>query len=179
MAALKEWVICISAIIIFITAVEMILPNNSLKKYAQFVFSIILTVAIVKPIVGFISKGPDDFTEQIKKYISADDTYKTVQKEVDEDDYTNKEISISVQRLLNQRFTNKDFKVDFTGSFNREKYTLTTKEVKVGIKDHAIKKIEKINLQNDKKVDNYNDVRNYLKEILKTDDSRIKIYEME
>ena len=103
----------------------------------------------------------------------------TFYKEVDEDDYTNKEISISVQRLLNQRFTNKDFKVDFTGSFNREKYTLTTKEVKVGIKDHAIKKIEKINLQNDKKVDNYNDVRNYLKEILKTDDSRLKIYEME
>lgn len=179
MTALKEWVICISSIIIFITAVEMILPNNSLKKYAQFVFGIILTVAIVKPIIGFISKGPDDFTSQVEKYISADNAYKTVQKDINEDDYTDKEISTSVQRLLKEKFTNKDFKVEFTGIFNKEKYTVTTKEVKVGIKDHAIKKIEKIDLQQDKKVDSYSDVRNYLKEILKTDDSRIKIYEME
>ena len=39
---LRNWIISICTAVIFITAVEMIMPNNSFKKYAKFVLGLIL-----------------------------------------------------------------------------------------------------------------------------------------
>ena len=46
---LKVWITSICTAIFFITAVEMILPDDSLKKYAKFVLGLILITVVISP----------------------------------------------------------------------------------------------------------------------------------
>ena len=54
--ALGEWIITICVAIFFTTAVQMILPDNSLKKYCNFVLGLIVFVVILSPIVKIFNK---------------------------------------------------------------------------------------------------------------------------
>ena len=56
---LKVWVTNITIAIFFITAVEMILPDNSMKKYAKFVLGLMLIVVIINPIMKIFDKDFD------------------------------------------------------------------------------------------------------------------------
>ena len=53
---LKVWVTNITIAIFFITAVEMILPDNSMRKYAKFVLGLMLIVVIINPIMKIFDK---------------------------------------------------------------------------------------------------------------------------
>ena len=48
---IKNWAIMISAFIIITTIVEMLLPSQSIKKYAKLVLSLMLIVLVIKPIL--------------------------------------------------------------------------------------------------------------------------------
>ena len=54
--ALGEWIITICVAIFFTTAVQMILPDNSLKKYCNFVLGLIVFVVILGPIVKIFNE---------------------------------------------------------------------------------------------------------------------------
>ena len=56
---LKVWVTNITIAIFFITAVEMILPDNNMKKYAKFVLGLMLIVVIINPIIKIFDKDFD------------------------------------------------------------------------------------------------------------------------
>ena len=56
---LKVWVTNITVAIFFITAVEMILPDNNMKKYAKFVMGLMLIVVIINPIIKIFDKDFD------------------------------------------------------------------------------------------------------------------------
>lgn len=56
---LKVWVTNITVAIFFITAVEMILPDNNMKKYAKFVLGLMLIVVIINPIIKLFDKNFD------------------------------------------------------------------------------------------------------------------------
>lgn len=177
MDALKNWIISISAVIIFITAIEMILPNNNLKKYSKFVFGIILTITIIKPIFTFLSKGPDDFSDNVKKYIDENKYINEDEEAVNK--FTNKELSDSVKRLLKEKFKDKDFSVQVQGEVNNKKYTVNIDKVKVGVKQLSIKKVENVDINKKHTTKKYDDVVSYLEEILKINDNQIEIFEME
>lgn len=53
---LKVWITSITIAVFFITAVEMLLPDNSMKKYAKFVLGLILIVVIINPIIKVFDK---------------------------------------------------------------------------------------------------------------------------
>ena len=56
---LKVWITNITIAVFFITAVEMILPDNSMKKYAKFVLGLMLIVVIINPIMKMFDKNFD------------------------------------------------------------------------------------------------------------------------
>lgn len=179
MDALKQWIISISAILILITAVEMIFPNNSLKKYGKFVFGIILTVVIIKPILSFLAGGQEDFTNKLKMYLLNDSAKQTMSVQDKNTLPVQAQLEGSVERLLKERFPDMSFKVSLSGEMSDTDYKLKISKVEVGVKDQGIKPIEKIDLNNKKKKEQYPDVEAYLEEVLKVDDKKIKIYEME
>ena len=57
--SLKVWVTNITIAIFFITAVEMILPDNNMRKYAKFVLGLMLIVVIINPIIKIFDKNFD------------------------------------------------------------------------------------------------------------------------
>ncbi len=59
MEYLRSWLIKICTAVFFITAIEMILPNNSFKKYSKFVLGLILITVFINPIVGLFNKNFD------------------------------------------------------------------------------------------------------------------------
>lgn len=59
MEGLRIWVVNICTTVFFITAVEMILPDNNLKKYAKFVLGLILMTVIINPLVKFLNQGSE------------------------------------------------------------------------------------------------------------------------
>lgn len=179
MEYLKQWIISISAILILITAVEMIFPENSLKKYGKFVFGIILTIVIIKPVLSFLAGGQEDFTNKIKAYIANDSANESMITKEEDTMPAKTQLESSVQRLLKEKFSDMDFKVSLSGEMSNLDYKIKLSMVQVGVKDNGIKPIQKVDIKNEKQEDKYPQVRSYLKEILKVDDNKIKIYEME
>lgn len=59
---LKVWVTNITVAIFFITAVEMILPDNNMKKYAKFVLGLMLIVVMINPIIKLFDKDFDFYS---------------------------------------------------------------------------------------------------------------------
>jgi len=68
---LKVWITSITIAVFFITAVEMILPDNSMKKYAKFVLGLILIVVIINPIIKVFDKNFDlnSYSEKVTSYM--------------------------------------------------------------------------------------------------------------
>jgi stage III sporulation protein AF len=56
---IKNWVINIVALVLFIVIIEMLLPNGKMKKYAGIVTGTILIIAIATPLIGLIGKKFD------------------------------------------------------------------------------------------------------------------------
>jgi len=65
-ALLKEWAFNIVAVVILAVLVDIILTSNSYKKYTGFVFGLILTIAILQPILQILGRSE----ELIKSVIS-------------------------------------------------------------------------------------------------------------
>lgn len=51
---LRAWIVNISTVVLFITAVEMLLPDNSLKKYSKFVLGLILITVLINPLIKYL-----------------------------------------------------------------------------------------------------------------------------
>jgi stage III sporulation protein AF len=61
----KDWVIHIVALVLFIVLVEMLLPTGRMKKYVSLVTGVILIIAIISPIVEVLGKNADITAFQI------------------------------------------------------------------------------------------------------------------
>lgn len=86
---LKNWITSIVVVVIFMSLIDILLPSNSIKKYARLVFGLIIIIIIITPIISLFNKGIDidakinDYTKQYndlnssktiekKNYISSD-----------------------------------------------------------------------------------------------------------
>lgn len=90
--ALGNWIITICIAIFFATAVQMILPDNSLKKYCNFVIGLIVFVVMVTPIINLINRDIpiDKLIEQSTLEVFSDTT------KVDYSQYRDSNISTTI-----------------------------------------------------------------------------------
>jgi len=56
---IKNWVVNIVALVLFIVIIEMLLPNGKMKKYAGIVTGTILIIAIAAPLIGLLGNEFD------------------------------------------------------------------------------------------------------------------------
>ena len=68
MEYLNNFIITLVATMIFMTAIEIIAPDNSMKKYIKFVLGLILIVVLLNPIVYLLTRGEEEIKTTIKKY---------------------------------------------------------------------------------------------------------------
>ena len=54
MEYLNNFIITLVATMIFMTSIEIIAPDNSMKKYIKFVLGLILISVMINPIINFL-----------------------------------------------------------------------------------------------------------------------------
>ena len=135
---IKSWIVNIGCTIFFITAVEMILPDNSMKKYAKFVLGLILITTMITPIIYFLYGGINNsayinkiYTElQVNNSVSNVEKYKQQNinntLKVFEDN-----LKVSCEKTLKDKYTGFDFTAGIVAEYNKESSEFQIKEITI------------------------------------------------
>ncbi len=188
---IKSWAITICAAVIFITAVELIIPSYKYKKYVQFVLGLILISVILNPIIKIINSNKDitSYIDNATKYINNNDFNKDLEK-YKQSDKENTIINFksnmenSCNDILKKQFKGNDFKVTASINYDDNTKALTVSKLEVGIQNYT--KIEKVQINSSSKENSNNDlndalsiqIKNYLNNELKISKENIRVYKL-
>jgi stage III sporulation protein AF len=151
--ALKVWVTNITIAVFFITAVEMILPDNNMKKYAKFVLGLMLIVVIINPIIKIFDKNFDlySYSNKAVSYMESSTSVTDIKKYKDinitktSDNFKNnleKECIMDLKEAFPENKYNADIEImydDKVAQFNINK-------VEIGIVEGGVKNISEIKI---------------------------------
>lgn len=193
METLKGFVITLVTTMILITAVELIAPDNSMKKYLKFVLGLILIVVILNPILKFFNVGENELKNSIGSYEKnlkekeSDNDINVDSNKLREESFKNN-FNKNCENMLKNEFKDMEFKceVDCNVDFKGVKFDISS--INVYIKDKKIKKVvnvEKVEIDTSKESEKkenkngeYKDVVKFLKSELEISESKINIYKM-
>ena len=175
------------------TAIEIIAPDNSMKKYIKFVLGLILISVMINPIIKFFTGGEQEVINRIKRYedmLNLGVTNEGESKEVIEKqkEAFKSNLNSNCDNLLKEKFSDKDFKSDIKCNINLSDMTYSIDSLEVGVRENGIRLVDKIRINvngeseeavsNNKKIDNEEEIKNYLSELFKIPIEKIKLYSM-
>ncbi len=192
--ALKNWILTICTAVFFITAVEMILPDNSMKKYAKFVLGLILITVFLNPIIGLFNSNfniaayAEKFSGNIEK-----EGYKNVLT-----DYKNRNIEetlnvfqenlkLECEKELKSKYPKDSFQIKVEALYDEKKQSYEIKNISIGISEGTTPKIKKVQPIGDTKSVSsvspeenrkFAEVKNYIGSQLNLSTNNIKVYEL-
>jgi stage III sporulation protein AF len=189
---LRNWIISISTAVIFITAVEMILPSNSFKKYAKFVLGLILISILVNPIIKIFDRdfSIDEYANRAVKFID-DKGYESNYSKYKESsmnktmDTFKLNLEKAVETKLKENFPANSYSIDAAVAYDDRNDSIYLKGIKVGIKDGKIDPIKKVDISTKGSVENAPQsledersriIRDYLSKELKVSSDSIQVY---
>ena len=146
---IKSWVITICATLFFITAIEMIIPDNSMKKYSKFVLGLILITVIINPVIKIFNGDFNTaiYTSSLVNSMDDNNSKATIQKYKDENisntlSNFKENLRLSCEKSLKERFPNNKFQVTIDAYFDKKSELFKLKSVQVrtvsAIKDQVI-----------------------------------------
>ena len=149
---LKEWITNIAVAVFFITAIEMLLPKNNIKKYGKFVLGLILITVILNPIIKIfnkdynISQYADKATASFNnaEYKNDFDKYKKKNREETLNNFK-ANLQNQTKKKLEEKFPENKYEVNVEIAYYEEKDNLQIKSMDVGVKGNKIEKIKKVN----------------------------------
>jgi len=196
---LKNIVVTLVTILIFISAVELIAPNNKMKKYIQFILGLILVTVILNPILQFISNGEKSALDGIQSYeqvfsqnekkINSDNTTNTFENDKDKADARKnafmKNFNKNCENLLKNQYKDKTFKSEIDCDVNFTNITLNVKKLKIGVGENKVDKIKKIVInkgaESSTKEENkeYTEIINFISSELNIPKEKIEVYKLD
>lgn len=152
---LKKWIISVVTMVIFMALIDLILPENNIKKYARFVTGLLVIVTILNPVFKLFA-GNESIETYITQYSDAFDTNssytntKETQSSVEEKtrevfkENLKKEIESKIKNQTGENYTvvSIDVELDSTSSSYG---TISSIELKK-LKDSTIEPINKISI---------------------------------
>lgn len=148
MEGIKNYILIIAVAIIFFSTVRLILPNNSLKKYINLVFGLLLIGIVINPIVKFflntsIDKEIDEFYNNLEsKYSNTElNTYAEKDKDLTISTFKNN-LDESIKILLKKSFDKMDFIVDTKVQYKNKEVLIDS--VTVTYYSSKVRPIEKV-----------------------------------
>lgn len=193
MEYLNNFIITLVATMIFMTSIEIIAPDNSMKKYIKFVLGLILISVMINPIIKFFTGGEQEVINRIKRYedmLNLGVTNEGESKEVIEKqkEAFKSNLNSNCDNLLKEKFSDKNFKSDIKCNINLSDMTYSIDSLEVGVRENGIRLVDKIRINvndeseeavsNNEKVDNEEEIKNYLSELFKIPIEKIKLYSM-
>lgn len=185
MELVKDWVVNIAVTLVFMTAVEMLVVNNSFKKYVKFVLGLILIVVVITPLINLVSKSDSTFVDTFTKYEKELEETNNQSKTIESDTITKKKILDNIQNNINaslkDKFESMDFESEVQGDVDLNKFDINIKLLNIYVYDGGIAPIKKIEIgssskEEEGKVKNSKEIKEYLSNELKIDKSKINIY---
>ena len=189
MEYIKSFIETLVTIIILFSAIELISPNNSMKKYIKFVLGLILIVVMLNPIIDFFTEGEDKIVSTIKEYenILSKDTKTSsdvaVSNEVE--DVFAENLNKNSANELAEAFPDYTFVCNIDCNIDLSNYSYNISHAKIGIstgKIQDVEKIEKVEISNDNQTESkvYSDdeqkIVSYVSNMLGVSEEKIEIY---
>ncbi len=192
MEEIKNFVITLVSMIILITAIELIAPDNSMKKYVKFVLGTILIAVMISPIISLISNGEEVLTKEIEEYIQiadnksieASNEYKQNNSEI----VFKESLEQNCMSLLKEKFKDLDFEINIDCDVDMKNINYLINNVNIGVKNKEVSTIKKIiiNKSNDSTevssnediVKNKDEIKDYLSEKLNITRDNIEVYKI-
>ena len=150
---LKTWVTNITIAIFFITAVEMILPDNNMKKYAKFVLGLMLIVVIINPIMKIFDKNFDFsvYANKATSYMSSNTSVKDIKKYKDNNILNtteNFEKNLENQCITNleETYPENKYNANIKIAYDSQKGVFNINKVEIDIVDKSVGNIKKIEI---------------------------------
>ncbi|WP_291652462.1 stage III sporulation protein AF [Clostridium sp.] len=191
MEEIKGFVITLATMLILMTAIEFIAPDNNMKKYLKFVLGLILISVMLSPIISLFSKGEESISLQMQKYMELSENESV---EVSKDYKSNSEsvfkenLEQNCNRLLKEKFIDKEFVSDIDCEVDMNNINYSIDKVQVGVKNKDVSKIQKIIINSqedsksvssqDEKVNNEDEIISYLAESLNVSKDKIEVYKV-
>ncbi len=190
---IKNWVISICSAVIFITAVELIIPDNKMEKYVKFAMGLILIAVIMNPIIKLFSNKWDmaTYINKANNYMDSKSLDNNITKYEQEDKKNTlntfeTNLANTSIKMLKVKFPDNDYSVKVDASYSTESGDVIINDLKVDVTSKGIEKIQKIDI-NTQTISNSaasesNDkiaieIKNYLNEQLKIDKGNIYVNE--
>ncbi|GAA0177223.1 stage III sporulation protein AF [Clostridium sediminicola] len=190
---LESWIISICTAVFFITAVEMILPKNSIKKYAKLTLGLILVTVILNPIIKLFDREYDleVYSREASHYLNSNEE-KTEFVEYREKSIENSigvfadKLSNVCNKELKRIIPNCEFDIEINVDYSKELSEFVINWAKIGVSDSKIKKIKKVEINDSKEVNNMgqvnseisNKIKKSLSQLLNISTEKIKVYKL-
>ena len=189
MEYIKSFIETLVTIIILFSAIELISPNNSMKKYIKFVLGLILIVVMLNPIIDFFTEGEDKIVSTIKEYeniLSKDTkTSSDVAASNEVEDVFIENLNKNSATELAEKFPDYKFVCDIDCNIDLNNFSYDISHAKISIstnKIQEVEKIEKVEISNDNKTNSqaYSDdeqkILSYVSNMLGISEDKIEIY---
>lgn len=151
--ALKVWVTNITIAIFFITAIEMILPDNNMKKYSKFVLGLMLIVVIINPIIKIFQKDFDfySYTNKATSYMESSTSVADVQKYKDLNIVNTKDNfkkNLEDQCIINleDAYPENKYNADIDIVYDDKNGVYNINKIEIAIVDKGVENIRKIEI---------------------------------
>lgn len=188
MDIINKYIATLVATLVFMTAVELIAPDNSLKKYLKFVMGLILISVLLTPVIKFFTGGEKMITDAIEKYEREFNTTEvsTENKNIEEgDDKSRKKAFVSnftknCEDLLIKKFSNIKCQCKLDCEVNFEDLSYSVNKLSVSIREGNVKSVEKVVIgekENISKKDNelQGQIKSYLSNELGISSEKIEV----
>lgn len=151
--SLRSWLINICTAVFFITAIEMILPDNSMKKYSKFVLGLILITVFINPIVNIFNKNFDitsysnKIFENFDEKKNLDDLNKYKQKDIAETMNTFKlNLEKNCQQKLKQEYPDENYSVEANVGYDDKNGNVNINGIYVTEQKGIVNNIKKVTI---------------------------------
>lgn len=192
MEEIKGFVITLVTMLILISAIELISPENSMKKYIKFVLGCILIAVMISPLINFLGDGEELLVSKIDSYLSMPKEDIEVSSSFEESQDTRSEVVLNniednLNRLLKEKYNDSDFNVKIQGNIDMDNIEYSIEKIEVGVKDSGILNVEKIVINeeestevstNSENVKNKQEIIEFLKDTLKISEDKISVYRL-
>lgn len=195
MESISAFITTLVTTIILMTAVELIAPDNSIKKYINFVLGLILISVMLTPIVSLFSKGETKVINEINKYekelVKVDKNEDKGKVDTNREKSFKNNLNKNCNKLLEEEFKGREFESDISCNMDIKNMTYEIDKVKIGVKDDSIRKIQKIEINRsdssevigsqtqEEEVNGEAEIKIYLEQILNIKAKNIEIYNQE
>lgn len=188
MEFIKGFITTLVTTLIFITAIELVGPDNSMKKYLKFVMGLILVSVLLSPIVKLFSKGEtalisviDKYDKEVEKGVYGEHTDTNAQ-ELREESFKNN-FNRNCINKLSREFENMTFESELDCEVDFDNMTCKVNELRIGISEKGVKKVKEVKIgggeEEVKEEDStQKEVKDFISEELEISRDKIVVYHL-